>query len=166
MHRYPVHGRCALFGAACSVALITALAGPAAAADDTRLEPTAHQNVKRMYSPAPAGAATSGTATTSGGMVVYLDEQGRPTQEPSGRTRDAVQIPALNQSHEGLVAKTTTTKEGFQVRTLDLQGRFQSYAVGTVGPDGKVKTGCIAPGDVKVHGKDAGTSSCQGTCCK
>ncbi len=164
MHILSIHEERSFFRFVCSVIFIIALARSAGAADETRLEPTAHQNVKRTYSPAAAAVSTSETQTTTGGMVVYLDGQGRLTQTP-GRARESVRLPEMNQSHEGLVARRVHRSGGLDVTTVDLQGRFQSFATGTIGPDGKVSTGCITPGDVKPHDKDTGTSGCQGKCC-
>ncbi len=160
-----VYNGLASFRFAWFMTLFTALAGIAGAGEKTGLEATAHQNVKRMCSPASGASSTSDTRAASGGMVVYLDEQGRPTQNPV-RTRGAVELPAMNQSHEGLVSRTTRTKSGLEIITTDLQGRFQSFAVGSIGPDGKVTTGCIAPGDILPHSQDGVTSGCDGKGCK
>ena len=114
---------------------------------ENKLEPTAHPNVMRTFSPTSGSVTQNKASATSGGMVVYLDENGRPTQNPQ-KTRDAVQIPEANFSHKGLVTRTET-HGGKEVNITDLQGRFQSYAVGVIGPDGKPRTGCVTPGDIK-----------------
>ena len=105
--------------------------------------------------PSPAGKpdpAPSGTP----GMRVYVDPQTGAVLP--GPPPGAVPLPLtpqeqnqLSTSHEGLVGVPSAVPGG-GVR-IDLQGRFQSPLIGTIGTDGKVKIEHLGeqhePGDKK-----------------
>lgn len=92
--------------------------------------------------PQPPAENPAGTPGAASGMRVYVDPQtggflkepapGHVPLELSPRLQDA-----LSTSHEGLV-ETPSPVPGGGVK-LDLKGRFQSPAFGTIGADGKVR---------------------------
>jgi hypothetical protein len=113
----------------------------------------AEESKPSMAAPARADVAPSKAAP---GMNVYIDPQtgaflsepapGAPPLELSPAERDA-----LSTSHQGLV-EVPSPVPGGGVK-LDLQGRFQSPLMGTVGPDGNVTMQHqqldVPPGDKK-----------------
>jgi hypothetical protein len=88
----------------------------------------------QAYSDTPAATRSES------GMVVYVDPQtGVVRSEPAPGTVPLQLTPqernALSTSHEGLV-EVPLPGGGHK---LDLQGRFQSPLIGTMGPDGKLR---------------------------
>jgi hypothetical protein len=85
---------------------------------------------------AVAGDASAPPAAAPG-MRVYIDPKtGEPTTPPPGAAVEAA--PAVQQrSGEGLVEETLP---GGGVK-VDLQGRFKTPLVVTVGPDGRARVG-------------------------
>ena len=85
------------------------------------------------------------------GMVVSIDPgRGGVQQEPqlSDEMRDALSR-MVNTSSEGLTE--TVTRDGTVI--VDLQGRFQSAMVATIGPDGKLQTTCVSKDPKHKHAK-------------
>jgi hypothetical protein len=102
----------------------------------------------------PLGHAQTGADTTvpqspagnpdpaTGGMRVYVDPQtGAVRPEPAPGTVPLPLSPqeqnSFSTSHEGLV-EVPSSVPGGGVK-VDLQGRFQSPLIGTIGADGKVE---------------------------
>ena len=76
-----------------------------------------------------------------GGMVVSIDPAtGKPHSTPQldPEVQQALRE-MVNQSDEGL--SPVSMRDGTVI--LNLQGRFQSAMVATVGPDGKVQSSCV-----------------------
>jgi hypothetical protein len=98
--------------------------------------------------PPPPGAGVSQAptdkpaATPERGMTVYIDPQtGAVRQTPAPGTVPLQLTPqeqrAFSSSHQDLT-EVPNPQPGGGVK-LDLQGRFQSPVIGTIGPDGKLR---------------------------
>lgn len=86
--------------------------------------------------------ATSAKVPQSGGMTIYIDPKtGQTTKTPADGTVPLAlsqqELERMSTSHQGLV-EVPGTAPGGGIK-VDLQGRFQSPLVATVGPDGKVR---------------------------
>jgi len=86
---------------------------------------------------------------------LYLDpSSGSVTANPAPQSNalelTAREVEMLSSSSQGLSAQRT----GDGPTTVHLRGRFRQMSVATIGPDGKVREGCIGPGGV-----DAGSRS-------
>lgn len=84
-----------------------------------------------------ADAKTAQPADTQAGLRIYLDEKGNRTTPPPGAAQAGA--PSLNRSTAGLKVEDAPGG-GKMVR---LEGRFESYSVATIGPDGKLKVDCV-----------------------
>lgn len=77
-----------------------------------------------------------------GGQWVHVDPQtGARTAAPPAAAAVTAGDPAFSTSHQGLVEEPAPGGG----TTVNLQGRFRSAAVATVGADGKVSVDCHAP---------------------
>lgn len=120
-HQFISHGLLFALGAAACFAMATQ---PALAAD------------------AGAPAAKSAGAQQAPGMKVYIDPKtGALLNEPAPGTQPLELSPheqnSRSTSHEGLVEVPSPVPGGGV--GLNLQGRFMSPMIATVGPDGKVR---------------------------
>jgi hypothetical protein len=100
------------------------------------------------HAPAEAGLTPAGAAAAAGGgLRIQIDPQtGRFTEPPPGTVPPAgppAAEAARSTSGVGLVEVPSPTPGGGV--KVDLQGRFQSPLVGTVGPDGKVRIEHLHP---------------------
>jgi hypothetical protein len=139
---YIANGRFALVRYSALLGAVGFIAASAQAAETSALQPTAHTNVMRRDF-APSSTATTVTATSSG-LRVYLDEKGRPTQNPKA-AHVSIPVPANNNSHEGLVARPKQLPDGRVLYVTETKDRFQSFSIATIGADGKPYTTCITP---------------------
>jgi hypothetical protein len=81
------------------------------------------------------------TATLPGsaGRITGLDpETGRPGK-PTASQRAAIRMPDLDRSSEGL--RETRRPDG--TRVIELEGRFQEYAIVRILPDGRKEQSCV-----------------------
>jgi hypothetical protein len=89
---------------------------------------------------------TAGAVTTSGaaGQWIHIDPQtgARTARPPADAAAAMAGNPAFSTSSQGLVEEPAP---GGGV-TVNLQGRFRSAVVATVGADGKVSVDCQSPG--------------------
>ena len=93
--------------------------------------------------PATTDTVTAAPAAAAGQWIHVDPQSGARTARPSTAAAAAsAGNPALSTSGQGLV-EAPAPGGGM---TIDLQGRFRSAAVATVGPDGKVTVDCIEPG--------------------
>jgi hypothetical protein len=104
------------------------LAGSASAGNDQPGSPPA----------APGGESPSGGS----GMVIYVDPQtGAILRQPAPGAAPLLLSPqqqnALSTSHQGLV-EVPSSVPGGGVK-VDLQGRFRSPVIGTIGADGQLR---------------------------
>jgi hypothetical protein len=92
---------------------------------------------------AAAQPAQAQTADAPGSLRVYVNPRtGEILREPAPGTTPMTLSPqeqaAASTSHQGLV-EVPSTAPGGGVK-IDLQGRFRSPLVATIGPDGKTRT--------------------------
>lgn len=87
---------------------------------------------------------STATPEASAGYVVHIDEAGNIVESgepiaPEAMTKDLTD--ALNQSSAGLVQQASPVPGGGVM--VNLQGRFQSGFVATVGADGSLDAPCV-----------------------
>lgn len=115
-------------------------AGPAPAVE--RVSP-AHVAAVATSSPvatAAAAPATKAVAPGEAGMRAYIDpETGRIGMAPSPASVPDDAFPILTDSGDGLVNETLPDGS----HRIDLQGRFQDYAVIRIGADGQRIISCV-----------------------
>jgi hypothetical protein len=128
-----------LVGAAAGFAAAAqpAFAGEGRPASSGQAQTTAGANAPQQPAEQPAAVPES-----DAGMTVYIDPKtGAVLTEPAPDRTPLRLTPqernALSTSHQGLV-QVPSSVPGGGVK-LDLQGRFQSPMIGTIGPDGKVR---------------------------
>ncbi len=91
----------------------------------------------------PSGAPSQTVPAARAGQWIHVDPQtGARTGAPADARAATAADPAFSTSHDGLVERPAP---GGGV-TVDLQGRFRSAVIATVGADGKVDVDCHAPG--------------------
>jgi hypothetical protein len=110
--------------------------------------PLVAQEAARSAAPPPRGAApaapkASQAAPVQPGLIAFVDLATGKLVEPSPEdlaafARSAELQRSLNQSSEGLTEVKLPDGGGYLV---DLEGRFQSMLVATIGPDGKLRMG-------------------------
>lgn len=82
---------------------------------------------------------TTATFPGSAGMITGLDpETGRPGK-PTASQRAAMRMPDHDRSSEGL--RETRRPDG--TRVIQLEGRFQEYAIVRILPDGRKEQSCV-----------------------
>jgi hypothetical protein len=82
---------------------------------------------------------TTATLPGSAGMITGLDpETGRPGK-PTASQRAAMRMPDLDRSSDGL--RETRRPDG--TRVIELEGRFQEYAIVRILPDGRKEQSCV-----------------------
>lgn len=99
----------------------------------------------------PAPAAISGIVPGSAGMVIAIDpetgEVGMPSPEQLADMK-LTENEAVSKDDTGL----TVVQHPGGMRSMDLQGRFQEYAVVRKAADGTVHYGCIEdPSKIETH---------------
>jgi hypothetical protein len=120
-----------------SHAVVAKPAQPVAIASLAPAAPVAPAPVPAKH-PAPARIASIAPPATAG-MRAYIDpETGRLGPRPQG-FEDGAALPDLNDSGEGFVEVPGPNGSWM----IDLQGRFQDYAVMTIGPDGRLVMSCV-----------------------
>lgn len=104
--------------------------------------------------------STTATLPGSAGMVTGLDpETGRPGK-PTASQRAAMRMRDLDRSSEGL--RETRRPDG--TRVIELEGRFQEYAIVRILPDGRKEQSCVqGPMLERALGGDAPPSRAVGT---
>lgn len=98
-------------------------------------EPEAHLIAPEKT--ADTASAQVEAAPVQAGRVIHVDAEGNRIQSSPG----AVAAPSRNRSSEGLVVEKSSAPGGGL--KVDLKGRFRSYSVATVQPDGSVKVDCL-----------------------
>jgi len=93
---------------------------------------------------AEPGGTGATTAAPAAGQWIHVDPQtGARTARPSAAAAAAITgDPAFSTSGQGLVQQPAPGGGA----TMNLQGRFRSAAVATVGPDGATTVDCHTPG--------------------
>jgi hypothetical protein len=127
--------------ASCAAVLLSfaLVPGRASAGEARKAEPAPSADSKKKKD----ASAEKATAVHPGesGLVVVRDAETGELRAPQGNESAGLlrAVPANNQSDEGLV-QVPNPQGGF---SMDLKGRFQSYFVVTVQPDGSLKAGCV-----------------------
>jgi hypothetical protein len=127
---------------ACALTCVALVAATSQAAP--RRHSTAHKSAHaRLAAARSTHVAKRSTGATPGsaGMVIAVDPETGALRMPTTEEMQALSTPVeddLNQSDVGL----TPVHHANGMISLDLQGRFQDYAVVRVGPDGKMIFGC------------------------
>lgn len=120
-------------------------AAPNTLAESAETPPDRAQAVPPVEGPAAVAASsvaihpTTATLPGSAGMITGLDpETGRPGR-PTASQRAAMRMPDLDRSSEGL--RETRRPDG--TRVIELEGRFQEYAIVRILPDGRREQSCV-----------------------
>ena len=114
--------------------------------------PSSSQLQKEAAASAPDSNAVSATQTASSTNVAQAATLAKP--DHAGHNHPGVPSPVLLRiaaEDPELAASSSTSSEGLKPEPgpvsgtmLNLQGRFQSVAVATVGPDGKLSFTCVS----------------------
>jgi hypothetical protein len=102
--------------------------------------PVAHRAHRTHRAPATQPIAAPAPAAAQGGMIISIDPETGQVGMPTPEQMEAFSAdPAFDDSDAGLVE----VHHPNGTVSVDLQGRFQEYAVIRIAPDGQKVFGCV-----------------------